>query len=247
VTGCGPATPVAQAPVRAAAAPPAQVDAVAALPPVVVAAAKPPVAHRVRAAARTRPAPRPLPVATRKPVAAPAPVRHVVAAAPAPKPVATTAAPQPAPKPVARTTTSGDAYPYANASGTQSDPWGFTERQCVSYVAWRLSRAGHTINNRTQGWGNALHWDETARARGIRVTTTPSVGAVAQWNAGESSAYYASGSTTANGRFAAGSYGHVGYVTAVYRDGSVQISQYNGSGTRSYSSMHVRAPRYLVF
>jgi surface antigen len=34
-------------------------------------------------------------------------------------------------------------------------------------------------------------------------------------------------------------------VTHVYSDGSVQIEQYNMSGTRSYSTMRVKAPRYL--
>ena len=125
------------------------------------------------------------------------------------------------------------------------DPWGFTERQCVSFVAWRLSQAGRPLNNRTQGWGNASHWDDTARARGQRITSTPSVGAVAQWNSGESSPYYSSGSSVANGRFAAGSYGHVAWVIRVYSDGSALVEQYNLFGSRSYSTMRVKAPRYL--
>ena len=28
-------------------------------------------------------------------------------------------------------------------------------------------------------------------------------------------------------------------------DGSVQVAQYNGTGDRAYSTMRVRAPRYL--
>jgi len=31
----------------------------------------------------------------------------------------------------------------------------------------------------------------------------------------------------------------------VYSDGSAQIEQYNMSGLRTWSTMHVRAPRYL--
>ena len=34
-------------------------------------------------------------------------------------------------------------------------------------------------------------------------------------------------------------------LTKVYSDGSVQVAQYNGDGSRSYSTMRVKAPRYL--
>ena len=133
-------------------------------------------------------------------------------------------------------------YPWASDTSGGNDPWGFTKRQCVSYVAWRLDRAGRAVFSR-QGWGSASGWDDVARRRGVTVTSRPAVGSVAQWNAGESSRLYVSGS--GSGTFAAGSYGHVAWVTRVFSDGSVQVAQYNGNGGRSYSTMRVFAPRFL--
>lgn len=160
-----------------------------------------------------------------------------IAAKPAPKP-----APPPPPPPAS---TGGDDYPYRYASGSPSDPWGFTERQCVSFVAWRLNQAGRPLSNASNSWGSALTWDDAARRLGRSITTSPSYGTVAQWNAGESSPYYANGSSSPNGFFTAGGYGHVAWVVAVYADGSALVQQYNISGNRSYSTMRVKAPRYL--
>jgi surface antigen len=167
---------------------------------------------------------------------APPPV-YLTAPAPAPAP-----APPPPPPPAS---TGGDDYPYRYASGSPSDPWGFTERQCVSFVAWRLNQAGQPLNNAANSWGSALTWDDAARSLGRPITTSPSYGTVAQWNAGESSPYYANGSSSPNGQFTAGGYGHVAWVVAVYADGSALVQQYNISGNRSYSTMRVKAPRYL--
>ena len=153
----------------------------------------------------------------------------------APKPVAPTTVTAPAPS-------SADNYPYRSATTNANDPWGFTERQCVSYLAWRLSQAGHGISNQKDGWGSALTWDDTARRLGFAVNSTPAVGSVAQWNAGESSVLY---SGSSRGTFTAGGYGHVGYVTAVYSDGSVQVAQYNVQGDRQFSTLRMVAPRYL--
>jgi len=44
----------------------------------------------------------------------------------------------------------------------------------------------------------------------------------------------------------AGPAGHVGYVSAVYPDGTVQLEQYNMGGAGTFSSMRATAPRYLV-
>jgi surface antigen len=136
----------------------------------------------------------------------------------------------------------GNDYPYASATGNPTDKWGFTERQCVSFAAWRLARNGRPLDNATQNWGSALHWDEAARAHGVRISSTPHVGAIAQWNAGEGGKVWVGSGT---GRFTAGSYGHVGYVAAVYSDGSALIEQYNAQGDRQYSVMRMTAPRYL--
>lgn len=139
----------------------------------------------------------------------------------------------------------GDDYPYRTDTTSSADRWGFTRRQCVSFVAWRLEQRGSRLSNATQKWGNALGWDEAARRLGYGVGTRPVPGAIAQWNAGERSPYYAAGSATANGTMVAGSYGHVGYVRGVYSDGSVSVEQYNGTGNRTYSVTRVKAPRYL--
>lgn len=141
--------------------------------------------------------------------------------------------------------TPADRYPYADDTTGSNDPWGFSKRQCVSYIAWRSAQAGQVLDNDRDGWGSALTWDDTARRLGRPVSSTPSVGAVAQWDAQERGAYWSPGSTTANGYFQAGPMGHVAWVTRVYSDGSVQVSQYNGTGTRTFSTMRVRAPRYL--
>ena len=138
---------------------------------------------------------------------------------------------------------SGDDYPYRAAAGNPSDPWGFTERQCVSFVAWRLKQRSHPISNSSQHWGSAYNWDNAAAAMHKTITHTPKVGAIAQWNQNEKSAYYPSGGGV--GTIQAGPQGHVAYVSKVYSDGSVQIEQYNMSGNRAYSIMRVKAPRYI--
>jgi surface antigen len=141
----------------------------------------------------------------------------------------------------------GDDYPYRTATSNAADRWGFTVRQCVSFVAWREAQAGRPMSNATQHWGSALTWDNTARARGVWISSRPRVGAIAQWNENERSAWYANGSSVANGWIQAGPYGHVAWVKAVYADGSALIEQYNMSGNRSYSTMRVKAPRYLYY
>ncbi|MDQ6650599.1 MAG: CHAP domain-containing protein [Actinomycetota bacterium] len=137
----------------------------------------------------------------------------------------------------------GDDYPYAGSSGTLNDPWGMTERQCVSFAAWRLHQAGVDLNNYTQGWGNATNWDATASRLGYRISGAPVVGAIAQWHSYEQSRWTI-GSTSS--WMTAGGAGHVAYVSGVYPDGTVQLEQYNMGGAGTFSSMRAAAPRYLV-
>ena len=138
----------------------------------------------------------------------------------------------------------GDDYPWRLDQTWSADRYGFTKRQCTSFVAWRLAQRLRPISA-SQGWGNAYHWDDKARQRGVTVTTRPKVGAVAQWNAGEASAMYLYGSTRPNATMRAGSYGHVAFVRGVYADGSVSVAHYNMYGSRSYSVTRLKAPRYL--
>lgn len=140
---------------------------------------------------------------------------------------------------------SGDDYPWRTSTLNLSDHWGFTQRQCVSFVAWREAQAGHPVDNALQRWGSALSWDSAAYRLGVRIGSRPIVGAIAQWNAGEHSPWWAGGSSVVNGTITAGPAGHVALVRSVNADGSAIVEQYNMSGTRSYSTMRVRAPRYL--
>jgi surface antigen len=159
-----------------------------------------------------------------------------------------------APRPVSKPSVSQTAqpwgsndYPYRYQSNYYAvDRWGFTQRQCVSFAAWRLAQHGHAIDNNKDSWGSAYTWDDTARRLGFSVTHTARVGEIAQWNAHEDSPYYGKGASSPNGSFVAGGYGHVGWVMQVYADGSALVEQYNMSNSRSYSVMRVKAPRYLV-
>jgi surface antigen len=138
-----------------------------------------------------------------------------------------------------------DDYPWRTASDSAADPWGFTLRQCVSWTAFKLAQRGVPLDNRQDGWGDAANWDDTARRLGHGIGARPVVGAIAHWNAGERAAFYADGSGTANGHLVGAGTGHVGYVTGVHPDGSAVVQQYNGEGSRSWSIVRVRAPRYL--
>ena len=151
----------------------------------------------------------------------------------------------PASASVAPATHTGDDYPFRVDQTWSSDPYGFTKRQCVSFVAWRTAQRGHEISNLGQGWGNAVDWDNAARRLGVGIGPRAVVGAVAHWNSGESSPVYSTRNAQLTGQMHAGAQGHVGYVEKVYADGSVLLSHYNGDGHRSFALARVRAPRYL--
>lgn len=129
--------------------------------------------------------------------------------------------------PAARPCTRND-YPYASSSTSGVDAWNFYNRQCTSFSAHRINWNGTRTGKRFTNWylgehfGDAHLWDDAARASGVALYAKPSVGRIAQWN------------RNAGG---AGGYGHVGYVAAVYADGSFLLEEYNwatpyGYGTR---------------
>lgn len=107
---------------------------------------------------------------------------------------------------------SGDDYPdkYKNAQpDTIVDEWNFYNRECTSFVAWRLnSRNSISFTNWYRGvkWGNASNWAGAARSLGITVDMNPAVGAVAWWGTG--------------------TYGHVAWVSSV-EGNNVTIEEYN--------------------
>ena len=136
-----------------------------------------------------------------------------------------------------------DDYPWRLSHARATDAFGFTARQCVSFVAWRLAQRGTPISNR-QGWGDARAWDDAARRLGHGVGRRPVVGAVAHWDAGERGPLH-TGGRSLRGTLRAGAYGHVAWVQHVHTDGSATVAHYNGAGTRTFSTARVKAPRYL--
>lgn len=106
-----------------------------------------------------------------------------------------------------------DKYPYKNASTSGVDAWGFYNRQCTSFVAWRLNDAGISFHNTMKGgrFSDATNWANNAKKLGYKVNNKAAVGSVAQWNAGA---------------FGHSRYGHVAYVTAV-NGSKITIEEYN--------------------
>lgn len=113
-------------------------------------------------------------------------------------------------------TTGVDDYPSRLRSAAQDslvDPWNFYNRECTSFVAWRLNHdAGIAFTNRYDGyhWGDAAIWKQAANDSGVLVDDTARVGAVAWWAKGSPGS----------------SRGHVAWVLAV--DGSsITVEEYN--------------------
>ena len=110
----------------------------------------------------------------------------------------------------------GDDYPYKNYPIDGGSGYGGYYRECTDFVAWRLNRDGAPG---WYAWGNANQWDDTARAKGVRVDRTPALGAVAQWE-----------ST------------HVAYVAGTNADGSqIFIEEYNYGYDGRYNARWIPA------
>lgn len=106
----------------------------------------------------------------------------------------------------------GDDYPaYLKNAAPDSliDPWRLYNRECVSFVAYRLSSVnGFTIPG---AYGNADAWGPRAKREGYAVNKTPAVGSVAWWSGC-----------------------HVAWVAAVSGD-SVTIEEYNYGYNHRYN------------
>lgn len=146
---------------------------------------------------------------------------------------------------VAPASATADSYPWRTDRTASADPYGFTKRQCTSFVAWRLAQRSLPLDNRVQRWGHARDWDNAARRLRHGIGSRPVVGAVAHWNPGETGALYRPGAVRPTGVLRAGAYGHVAYVERVHADGSVTVTHYSLSGARTLSTTRLRAPRYL--
>ena len=109
-----------------------------------------------------------------------------------------------------------DDYPSKLKNAAQDslvDPWNFYNRECTSFVAWRLNHdAGIAFHNWYKGhhWGDAAIWKQAALDSGVPVDGTPKIGAIAWWAKGSA------GSTP----------GHVAWVAAV-DSSSITVEEYN--------------------
>lgn len=126
----------------------------------------------------------------------------------------------------------GDDYPsnLKNAAKDQIvDPWRFYNRECTSFVAWRLNSVnGVAFHNTMTGpngvagqFGNAKNWSANAGRIGYRVDSTPAVGSVAWWPSG--------------------TYGHVAWVAQVNADGTVVVEEYNYASDGKYGTRRIAA------
>ena len=107
-----------------------------------------------------------------------------------------------------------NGYPLAHrcpAAGVRDDvdPWLMNDCNCTSYVAWALQANDQRTDWFVPGAMDAWNWPNVARRAGLPVSTAPEVGAVAVWPK------------------LAKPFGHVAYVTAVHRDGTFDVSEYN--------------------
>lgn len=114
-----------------------------------------------------------------------------------------------------------DDYPavWRNAAMDSTfDTWGEYNRECTSFVAWRL----HARNGFEMPFhDNASGWSVDAQARGYAVTMTPTVGSVAWW--------------------ASEPNGHVAWVESINSNGTITVEEYNHGLTGTYSERTIAA------
>jgi len=107
-----------------------------------------------------------------------------------------------------------NGYPLAArcpAAGVRDDVdrWMMNSCNCTSYVAWALAANDQRTDWFVPGSMDAWNWPNVARRAGLPVSGIPKVGAVAVWPR------------------LSKPFGHVAYVTAVHRDGTFGVSEYN--------------------
>ena len=111
-----------------------------------------------------------------------------------------------------------DDYPAPwrapTAQDSMVDTWGMYNRECTSFVAWRLhSRNGFEMPFHD----NATGWGHDATGRGYVVNMTPALGAVAWWSSG-----------------------HVAWVEAI-NGANITIEEYNRDFHGNYSERTIAA------
>ena len=131
-------------------------------------------------------------------------------------------------------------YPWAGVgypcwSYGCSDPWQLYYRECVSYVAWKLSSQGYGVKA-FGGAGHAYQWPSTTSSYAVatKYGTNPKAGDAAVLPA------YTGGAAWT---------GHVMYVEEVYSNGSIRVSEYNWNGDGIYSERTFTSSEYggMVF
>jgi len=119
-------------------------------------------------------------------------------------------------------------YPdkWANAAqDTVIDDWGMYNRECVSYVAWKIWSTGRNMPY-WGGRGNAYQWIQNANNAGIPTRVgAPKEGSAVVWGINQQGM---------------GPVGHIAYVEIVNSDGSIEVSQYNVIHGK-FNRMHVDA------
>lgn len=131
-------------------------------------------------------------------------------------------------------------YPWANVgypcwSAGCVDPWQLYYRECVSYVAWRLSNQGYGVTG-FSGQGHAYQWPSAtykwrylANPIIVNQSSSPAKGNAAVLPAGVNGAAWT---------------GHVSYVEEVYGNGAILVSEYNWDGRGTYSQRELQPHEY---
>lgn len=120
----------------------------------------------------------------------------------------------------------GDDYPASlrvAARDSLVDPWGYYNRECVSFAAWRALEEDHVT---VYYAGSAYQWAGYAKRHGYLVDTNPTPGSVAWTNAGR--------------------FGHVAMVEKVLGPYLV-VEEYNYVAPGTYSHRVVLASAFKKF
>ena len=146
------------------------------------------------------------------------------------------------------TTGGTGGYPWAGVgypcwSPGCSDPWGLFYRECVSFVAWRLDRAGKGVRH-FGGLGHAYQWPQTTRGYTTQYGSKKAASApgsyVAEPHVGDAVMIPPGVQSTPWT-------GHVMFVESINGDGSINISEYNFAGPGLYSERTIPKSHYSSY
>lgn len=122
-----------------------------------------------------------------------------------------------------------DDYPWPSAPENDFSPLGYSYRDCVDFVAWRINRDdGVTHSPWKYVWGNmritngnAIGWRPDWITHGWGVDLPAAAGRIG---------WYGS---------KVGQYGHVNYVQSVATDGTIHVEEYNWGSTQKYGQRDI--------